>query len=306
MRKLLLWIVVLGGIGWALTRPTTLDPDRLPARAPDPVNGERVFHAAGCGSCHGEDLSGGVEFHTAFGTFRAPNISPDPKAGIGGWSDLDLANAMMRGVSPTGEHYYPVFPYTSYTRMDPGDVIDLKAYLDGFEPRPDRSQPHDLSFPFSVRRGIGLWKKFNLKQRPVMAADVLDGPAQRGRYLVESLGHCGECHTPRGFLGMPLEDHYLAGTCDGPEDRLTPNITPDRQTGIGSWSCEQLSRFLASGRKPDGSFTGGLMAEVLGTSCMRLTRYDREALVTYLQGVAPVHHDLNALCRPYDDSGFYD
>ena len=94
MRKLLLWIVVLSAIGWALTRPTTLEPDRLPARAPNPVNGERVFHASGCGSCHGEDLSGGVEFHTAFGTFRAPNITPDPEAGIGGWSDLDLANAI--------------------------------------------------------------------------------------------------------------------------------------------------------------------------------------------------------------------
>jgi mono/diheme cytochrome c family protein len=286
MRKLLLWIVVLGGIGWALTRPTTLDPDRLPARAPDPVNGERVFHAAGCGSCHGEDLSGGVEFHTAFGTFRAPNISPDPKAGIGGWSDLDLANAMMRGVSPTGEHYYPVFPYTSYTRMDPGDVIDLKAYLDGFEPSPERSKPHDVSFPFSVRRGLGLWKKFNLKQRPVMAADVLDGPAQRGRYLVESLGHCGECHTPRGPAGGMDLDLWLAGGPNPDGEGRIPNITP-HEDGLAGWSGKDIAYYLETGFTPDFDTVGGSMVKVQ-ENFARLPASDRAAVAAYLKAVPPL------------------
>ena len=286
MRKLLLWIVVLGGIGWALTRPTTLDPDRLPARAPDPVNGERVFHAAGCGSCHGEDLSGGVEFHTAFGTFRAPNISPDPEAGIGGWSDLDLANAMMRGVSPTGEHYYPVFPYTSYTRMDPGDVIDLKAYLDGFEPSPQRSQPHDVSFPFSVRRGLGLWKKFNLKQRPVMAADELDGPARRGRYLVESLGHCGECHTPRGPAGGMDLDLWLAGGPNPDGEGRIPNITP-HEDGLAGWSGKDIAYYLETGFTPDFDTVGGSMVKVQ-ENFARLPASDRAAVAAYLKAVPPL------------------
>ena len=110
MRKALLWLIVLAALAWGLTRPVTLEPDRLPNRDADLANGERVFHAGGCASCHGEDLAGGQVFETAFGTFRAPNISPDPEFGIGGWSDLDLANAMMRGVSPGGEHYFLVDP----------------------------------------------------------------------------------------------------------------------------------------------------------------------------------------------------
>lgn len=286
MRKLLLWLVVLAGIGWVLTRPSFLEPGQLPLRGPDLANGERVFRAAGCASCHGEDLSGGVEFHTAFGTFRAPNISPDPEAGIGGWSDLDLANAMMRGVSPDGEHYYPVFPYTSYTRMDPGDVIDLKAYLDGFEPRPDRSKPHEVSFPFNLRRGIGLWKMFNLKQRPVMAADELDGHARRGRYLVESLGHCGECHTPRGPAGGMNLDRWLAGGPNPDGEGRVPNITP-HVDGLESWSEKDIAYYLETGFTPDFDTVGGSMVKVQ-ENFARLPAADREAVAAYLKSVPPL------------------
>lgn len=286
MRKLLLWVVVLAGIGWALTRPTFLEPGRLPVRAPDLANGERVFHAAGCASCHGADLSGGVEFHTAFGTFRSPNITPDPEAGIGGWSDLDLANAMMHGVSPEGEHYYPVFPYTSYTRMEPGDVIDLKAFLDGFEPRPDEVAAHDVRFPFSLRRGIGLWKKFNLKHRPVIAADELDGPARRGRYLVESLGHCGECHTPRGLMGGLDLDRWLAGGPNPDGEGRVPNITPHAD-GLEGWSEKDIAYYLETGFTPDFDTVGGSMVKVQENWAL-LPASDREAVAAYLKAIPPL------------------
>ena len=128
----------------------------------------------------------------------------------------------------------------------------------------------------------------------------------RGAYLADALGHCGECHTPRDHLGAPRRDRYLAGTCAGPEGMRVPNITPDREVGIGNWTYEQLVTFLGSGRKPDGAFTGSIMAEVLGTSCMRLTGDDLHSLVIYLQSLPPVHNDLDTLCAPFDDSFMYE
>jgi mono/diheme cytochrome c family protein len=271
-------------------------------------HGRYVFFAAGCISCHTAEqaLAGGRPLETPFGTFHPPNISPSPDHGIGNWKNSDLERALRQGISPDGQHYYPAFPYPSYTRMTREDIQALYAYLMAQPAYTRENRPHELHWPYSSRSLLPHWKTGGFMPGVYAPDPGKSAQWNRGAYLANALGHCSECHTPRGFLGMPLADHYLAGTCEGPEGRLTPNITPDRQTGIGNWSCEQLSRFLASGRKPDGSFTGGLMAEVLGTSCMRLTRYDREALVTYLQSVAPVHNDLNALCRPYDDSGFYD
>jgi mono/diheme cytochrome c family protein len=271
-------------------------------------HGRYVFFAAGCISCHTAEqaLAGGRPLETPFGTFYPPNISPSPDHGIGTWKNTDLERALRQGISPDGQHYYPAFPYPSYTRMTREDIQALYAYLMAQPAYTRENRPHELHWPYSSRSLLPHWKTGGFTPGAYAPDTGKSAQWNRGAYLANALGHCSECHTPRGFLGMPLADHYLAGTCEGPEGRLIPNITPDRETGIGSWSCEQLSRFLASGRKPDGSFTGGLMAEVLGTSCMRLTRYDREALVTYLQSVAPVHHDLNVLCRPYDDSGFYD
>lgn len=270
--------------------------------------GRYVFFAAGCVSCHTADqaLAGGRPLATPFGTFHPPNITPSREYGIGSWSSADLEQALRHGISPQGEHYYPAFPYPSYTHMTAEDMQALYAYL-MTQPAADRTNPaHELNWPFSSRPLITHWKSGGFT--PGAFAPDAEKSAQwnRGAYLARALGHCSECHTPRGFLGIPRADYYLAGTCSGPEGRLTPNITPDRQTGIGDWSREELDRFLATGRCPDGSFTGMLMLEVLGTSCMRLTEYDRQSLVTYLQSVQPVWHDLARRCAPYDDALFYD
>ena len=278
---LLLIFVVLP---WFLTRPGSIEPERLPNRDPDLANGERIFHAGGCASCHGEDLSGGLELHTDFGTFRAPNISPDREAGIGQWTDLDLANAMLRGVSPDGEHYYPAFPYASYTRMEVGDVMDLRAYLDEFEPSRNRVPDHDLAFPWNVRRAVGFWKLLYLKQRPIIAADSLDEHALRGRYLVEAVGHCGECHTPRNALGGPDLDRWLAGGPNPDGEGRIPNITP-HEDGIGDWSVKDIVYYLETGFTPDFDTAGGSMVEVQ-ENFARLPREDLDAVATYLKAVS--------------------
>lgn len=282
-RKLLLGVVVTLLVAWALTRPQAIDPERLPAAEPDLVNGEQVFHAGGCASCHGEDLAGGHEMHTPFGTFHVPNISPDPGAGIGAWSTLDLVNAMLRGVSPSGEHYYPAFPYTSYARMKLADVVDLKAYLDTFEPRATVVTDHEIAFPWNVRRGIGLWKKRYLSEQAVIADEGLSDSALRGRYLVEAVGHCGECHSPRDRFGGPDNGEWLAGGPNPDGEGKIPNITPDKD-GLADWSEADIAYYLESGFTPDYDTAGGSMVEVQ-ENLAKLPASELAAIAAYLKAV---------------------
>ena len=282
-RKLLLGVIVTLLVAWALTRPHTIDPERLPAAEPDLANGEQVFHAGGCASCHGEDLAGGHEMHTPFGTFHVPNISPDPGAGIGAWSTLDLVNAMLRGVSPSGEHYYPAFPYTSYARMKLADVVDLKAYLDTFEPRAAAVTDHEIAFPWNVRRGIGLWKKRYLSEQAVIADEGLSDAALRGRYLVEAVGHCGECHSPRDRFGGPDNGEWLAGGPNPDGEGKIPNITPDKD-GLADWSEADIAYYLESGFTPDYDTAGGSMVAVQ-ENLAKLPATELAAIAAYLKAV---------------------
>jgi mono/diheme cytochrome c family protein len=290
MRSTLIWllmaaVVVAVAFAWQ-TRPDRLRAADLPAHTPDAANGELVFHAAGCASCHGERLEGGLELHSPFGIFRVPNITPDPVSGIGGWSLLEFANAMVRGVAPDGRHYYPAFPYGSYVRMDLRDVADLKTYLDTFEPVDRRSAPHQLGFPWNVRRGIGLWKRLYLDAGPVAALDALDPELERGRYLVEALGHCGECHTPRNRLGGLDAARWLAGAPHPDGEGRVPNITP-ADAGLGSWSKRDIAYYLKSGFTPEFDTVGGTMVEVQ-ENLSRLPDADRDAIAAYLRAIPPV------------------
>ena len=238
MRKLFILIAAagLGGFGvffW-LTAPRPLPADSLNAVTGDAGRGEQVFWAGGCASCHADPkaegnakllLGGGQEFPSPFGIFVAPNISPDPEQGIGKWSALDLANAMTRGVSPKGQHYYPVFPYASFAHAELQDVADLYAYLMTLPPVATPSQPHKVGFPFNIRRGLGLWKWLYLNKGWVVTGD-LTAQETRGRYLVEGLSHCGECHTPRDMLGGMKRGQWLAGGPIPAAKGKFPNITP--------------------------------------------------------------------------------
>ena len=159
--------IIGGAVAWFATRPASLDPALLAGLQGDATRGALVFAAAGCAACHTAPdsdpsdrpvLAGGRAFPSDFGRFIAPNISPDPSAGIGAWSDYDLANAIMRGVSPAGAHYYPAFPYTTYAKADPQDIVDLIAHLRTLPASDVENQPHDVGFPFNIRRMLGGWK----------------------------------------------------------------------------------------------------------------------------------------------------
>ena len=285
--------------GWLVTAPRPLAAAALPEHQPDVANGERIFYAGGCASCHaapeakGDDklkLAGGGELNTPFGLFRVPNISPDRETGIGGWSTIDFVNAVMRGVSPGGAHFYPAFPYASYARMRVEDVIDLKAFLDRLPPVANRVAGHDLRFPFNLRSGIGLWKLLYLSDAPVLALGDTSDLVRRGQYLVEGPGHCGECHTSRDFMGGLKKKFWLAGALNpemqGERRRVIPNITP-HQEGIGKWSEQDIVDALKTGFKPDFDTFGGRMAAVQN-NLEHLPDEDLQAIAAYLKAVPPL------------------
>jgi mono/diheme cytochrome c family protein len=259
-------------------------------------HGRYVFYAAGCVSCHTRDqlMAGGRPVVTPFGTFYPPNITPHREYGIGAWTKEDFVRALREGLNPQGEHYYPAFPYPSYTRMTQQDMQALYAYLMTLPASSMEIRPHDLYWPFSSRPMIVHWKAGRFTAGEFSADPGKSPQWNRGAYLAEALGHCGECHTPRDYLGAPRRDRYLAGTCTGPDGRPVPNITPDRETGIGYWTCEELMIFLMTGKRPDGGYTGSLMAEVLGTSCMHwqsTCSHCRRFIMTWM----PCVHHLTTL-----------
>lgn len=300
LRRIIATIVVLAIVAaaafWFLSRPQHLDSSVLAGLKPgDAAHGETIFWAAGCASCHaapkakGDEklkLGGGVKLLTDFGTFVAPNISPDAQDGIGNWSLADFANAVMRGVAPDGRHLYPAFPYTSYSRMKPQDVADLFAFIESLPAVEGRQLGPDLSFPFSIRRGIGLWKLLYLDEDPVVAlpADASD-TVRRGQYLVEGPGHCGECHTPRNFAGGSERGQWLAGAAAVEGKGNVPNITPGEE-GLADWSAEDIAYYLETGFTPDYDSVGGAMVEVQENIAM-LGDADREAIAAYLKAVPP-------------------
>lgn len=288
------------GIFWFLTEPVHVDRTALEKLEPgDAKKGEQVFYAGGCASCHAAPgtsgdaklvLSGGHELVTDFGTFIAPNISPSA-AGLKDWTLPEFADAMLEGVGRNGEHLYPSFPYTSYTRMNLQDVADLYAFMKTLPVSDEASKPHQLSFPFNVRRGLGLWKMLYLNDAPVVALNNPDEQLKRGQYLVEAMGHCGECHTPRGTFGGLDKSQWLAGAVSAEVDSqgkrgIVPNITGG-EGGISSWSAGDIAYGLESGFTPDFDSMGGAMTDVIANTS-KLEPSDREAIAAYLKAI-PAH-----------------
>ncbi|SDW97742.1 c-type cytochrome [Roseicitreum antarcticum] len=277
--------IAVAGAGLWISRPKPVDAASFASLTPDAARGEAVFHAAGCASCHaapgaeGEDkrvLAGGQRFASEFGTFIAPNISPDPAQGIGDWSREDFANAVMRGVSPGGQHYYPAFPYTAYQNATPQDIADLYAYMMGLPASDAPSAAHEIAFPYNIRRGVGLWKAVYMT-RDWHMTDPASDAEERGRYLVEALGHCAECHTPRTALGGLDRDNWMAGAPNPSGRGRIPDITA---AGLG-WGAFDIAAYLESGFTPDFDVVGGSMAEVV-ENFARLPASDREAVAAYL------------------------
>ncbi|MEJ8571364.1 cytochrome c [Microbaculum marinum] len=285
-------LVVLALIGagafWLLTMPTPLAATDLPDHEPDVANGEYMFYAGGCASCHATpdqddplQLGGGLALPSPFGTFRVPNISPDPDSGIGGWSAIDLVNAMTRGIAPGGTHLYPSFPYTSYQRIKVEDIIDLKAFLDTVPAVASDVPGHELPFPFNIRRGLGLWQLLFLDGEPFTPDPDATDQINRGAYLVTGPGHCGECHTPRNVLGGLERDRWLEGAPNPEGEGTVPDITA---AGLANWSASDIAYALESGFTPDFDSLGGSMARVVRNTS-QLTADDRDAIAAYLKSL---------------------
>ena len=295
MVRLFYAVVGLGLLGLAgfllLSAPRPGNSAAFAGLTGDVGKGEMVFWAAGCASCHTAPnaaaadrpvLAGGQAFASPFGTFIAPNISTDPEAGIGGWSTAAFAHAIADGVSPQGQHYFPALPYAAYARMEPQDVVDLKAFMDSLPADPTASKPHQISFPFNIRRSLGMWKLMFLRDGWVLEGEVTPQVA-RGRYIAEALAHCGECHTPRNVLGGLDTARWLGGAPDPSGKGTIPNITPGKLT----WSEAEIVEYLTSGFTPDFDTVGGHMAHVVDNMA-RLPASDRAAVAAYLKAVPVV------------------
>lgn len=305
VKRLFLLVILLAILGlavlWVITVPTTLAFEDLPDHEPDIDNGVYVFAAAGCRSCHaapdarGDDtlvLSGGLVLSTPFGEFHVPNISPDPDHGIGDWTLAEFVTSMKHGIGRGGEHLYPAFPYSSYQHMAVEDIIDLKAYLDTLPASTNDVPPHALPFPFNIRRALGIWQLLYVNGRTFEPDPALDAELNRGAYLVEGPGHCGECHSPRNAIGGIDQARTYSGGPAPEGDGRIPNITPDPETGLGNWSKADIVELLSSGFTPEFDSVGGAMAAVVQNTA-QLTPEDREAIAAYLKALPPIPSAAN-------------
>jgi len=256
----------------------------------DAKHGEYLAKAAGCLGCHTENrkdaapFAGGRALKTPFGTFYGPNITPHPQAGIGRWSESDFVNALRHGKRPDGANYFPAFPYPSFTKITDRDMRDLWAYLRTLPPSAQPSRKHDLHFPFGWRFPLIIWKWLYFTPGPFTADTRLTPAVNRGAYLVQALGHCGECHTPRNFLGGAKQNRFLAGG-KGPDGKGVPNLTP---TKLKNWSDGELKDFLTTGITPDGDVPAESMGEVIRNTTSQLTPGDLAATIAYLRSLPPL------------------
>lgn len=292
MPSVIRWAIFLGviglGVAWFITRPDHISEAEVAGLTGDAEAGEAVFSAAGCASCHaaeeatGDDrliLSGGQAFPSDFGTFHAPNISSDPTHGIGGWTLAQFLTALQNGISPDGQHYYPAFPYTAYRLAERQDLADLFAFWQTLPASDAVSLPHDVGFPFNIRRTVGLWNLLNLRD-DFAVTFPLDENETRGRYLAEALAHCGECHTPRNAIGALDRSRWMYGA-PNPSGRGTiPALTLDELT----WSIDEIAAYLNDGFTPDFDTAGGHMRSVI-ENLSQLPAEDRLAIAAYLQAL---------------------
>jgi mono/diheme cytochrome c family protein len=295
VQRIFLALVVAAAAGlavfWWLTVPAVVSANALPAYTPDIANGLTTFNAGGCSSCHAVPgqpdrlkLGGGLAVPSPFGTFYVPNISPDPADGIGRWSEADFVTAVLKGTSPAGTHYFPAFPYASYQHARVEDIRDLFAYLKTLAPVSGKVRDHDVPFPFSIRRNVGIWKFLFLDGKPFVADAAHSAAWNRGAYLVNSLGHCAECHSPRNFLGGIISAQRFAGGPNPEGEGWVPNIT---QKGLADWSVKDFSYFLETGQTPDGDSAGGSMVRVIKNTS-ELSPADRDGIAEYLKSLPPV------------------
>lgn len=281
------YFVLTAPFTWAALHPTK---DFAENGAPNLTNGQSLFYAGSCGTCHATPgqkdptkLGGGGALTSGFGTFYMPNISPDRTDGIGDWTTAQFVSAVREGVSRNGENLYPALPYTSYQHMTANDLRDLFGYIKTLPAVAGKARGNDLKFPFSIRRGIGLWKLVFLDGKPLVVPPNESPAWKRGQYLVEGPGHCAECHSPRNSLGAIVADKRFSGGPNPDGHGYVPNITPD-DTGIGYWSQHEIATYLKSGVTPINTQVGGSMAPLVANMA-HLSASDRAAMAEYVKSL---------------------
>ena len=270
----------------------------IPAQAQNPElveKGKYIFALAGGCGCHtaekGPLNAGGRPTKTPFGTFYGTNITPDPTYGIGQWTDQEIIDSIRLGVRPNGERLSPVMPYPAFSGMADEDVEALIAYLRSLPPVAQENKLHEVKLPLSGTL-MRMWRWFFFS--PVSASRrAPESGIERGKYIVEHVAHCGECHTPRTATGTLDRSLYLAGNAEGVDNEVVPNITPDKETGIGDWSERDIADLLRTGFKPNADNVQGLMAllvDGLPIGYKDMTREDALAVAAYVKSVPPIHH----------------
>jgi mono/diheme cytochrome c family protein len=254
------------------------------------ARGEYLARAADCMPCHtsagGAPYAGGLKFDLPFGSLYSANITADSETGIGSWTDDEFVSAVQRGVAKGGEHLYPAMPYTSYSRLTRDDVLAIKAYLFSLKPVKNIPPENKIAAPYNIRSGLILWNLV-YGSNGALPNDASKGADwNRGAYLAEALGHCAECHTPRG-LAMNLDSSkpFAGALTNG---WYAYNITSDGKSGLGSWSDDDLASYLSTGHAPGRSSAAGAMGEVVENSLRYLTPQDIRALVVYVKSLAPI------------------
>ncbi len=273
-----------------------------PASAEMLARGEYLTKAADCIACHtvpgsGKPFAGGVAFKLPIGTIYSSNITADPTSGIGAWSDDDFLRAVRDGVGKEGQHLYPAFPYTSYTKLSRSDALAIKAYLISLPAIRQANRANELGFPFNQRWAVGFWNAAFFKDQRFAADPSKSSEWNRGGYLATALGHCAECHTPRN-LGFGLEHgKELAGA--ELQGWRAYNITPDPKYGIGAWSDAELAEYLKTGLAVGHASANGPMGEAVSHSLQFLNPEDIASLIAYLravparEGAHPIDVDRN-------------
>jgi len=250
--------------------------------------GRYLAVAADCAACHtkqgGKLYAGGVALETPFGTLVGPNITPDPEAGIGAWTDDEFVAALHDGRGRGGIRLYPAMPYPDYTKMTREDALAIRAYLQTVDPVPDKIEPNQLPFPFSIRTSLLAWNILNFKPGGLEPDSSKPAEWNRGRYLVDALGHCGACHTPKTIMGADKDSDYLQGGVL--QGWFAPNITADGRKGIGRWSVEEIVNYLKTGANPYAIATDGMSEEVVHSSS-NMTDEDLNAIAVYLKSLVP-------------------
>jgi mono/diheme cytochrome c family protein len=265
------------------------------------ARGRYLAIAADCAGCHtkpgGKPYAGGVALETPFGTLVAPNITPDRDAGIGAWTDDEFVAALHEGRGRDSIRLFPAMPYPAYSKMTRFDALAIRAYLRTIQPAPDKIEPNQLPFPLNLRSNMAVWNALNFKPRSLEPDPSKSSEWNRGRYLVDALGHCGTCHTPKTLLGADKESAYLeGGTLQG---WFAPNITADTRKGIGSWSADEIVSYLKTGANRDAIATGDMTEEIVHSSS-KLSDDDLKAIAAYLKSLVPVQESTPQALAAFD------